>query len=101
MNTSLLYQGLVTYATGAMVALFLSIFNLDTVRARALRANVHARTFFYILLSDLLIIALAGVLLVPLTEAPGKAMNLIGLVVMLTFSVSLTRMIAKLIRIIL
>lgn len=98
-NIALLYQGLVTYVTGAMIALFLAVFNSNSAGAQALRQTIHARSLYYMLLFDLLMVVGSGVVIIPTNQVWGSFLSMIAFIIMTVFSLSATRLVGKLIKI--
>lgn len=100
LNVELIYQGVVTYATGAMIAIFLAVFHSDNAGMRLLRNHPHSRTIYYIIMNDLLFVVASGA--IAASQMPHtKTLSLISLAIMVVFTIGLTRMILKLVRIIL
>jgi len=101
LNISLLYQGVVTYATGAMIAIFIAIFHSDDSRILLLRRHQHAKTIYSTIVTDLIVLVASGLFILSPNIALSQQINTIVLATMITFAASLTQMILKLIKIIL
>lgn len=63
LNLALLYSGIVTFTTGTMIALFIATFYSDQKKVKVLANHPQARTLFYLVLADLVLIVSAGALI--------------------------------------
>lgn len=98
MNLELFYSGVITFATGAMIALFIAVFYSDHKKVKFFTELNQAKTLCYVIIANLIIIVFSGAFIA--TNLPHHiAIDLIAGVAMVAYTADLTRWVIRLIMI--